>query len=91
MPLGSESTLGLAGPNGTPEIAELPAPADPAGGTSWANVCDGKITDSATKRTSVELRGINVTPKGHGSNHHVGSVFPRAKVWIFFLSVVLRE
>jgi hypothetical protein len=26
MPLGSESTLGLAGPNGTPLIAELPVP-----------------------------------------------------------------
>jgi hypothetical protein len=25
-PLGSESTLGLAGPNGTPLIAELPVP-----------------------------------------------------------------
>jgi hypothetical protein len=36
MPLGSLSTLGLAGPNGTPLIAELPAPADPAGGVSCA-------------------------------------------------------
>ena len=36
MPLGSESTLGLAGPNGTPLIGELPAPADPAGGVSCA-------------------------------------------------------
>ena len=34
MPLGSDRTLGLAGPNGTPLIAELPAPADPAGGVS---------------------------------------------------------
>jgi hypothetical protein len=34
MPLGSERTLGLAGPYGTPLIAELPAPADPAGGVS---------------------------------------------------------
>ena len=34
MPLGSDSTLGLAGPNGMPDIAELPAPAEPAGGTS---------------------------------------------------------
>ncbi len=36
IPLGSDSTLGLAGPNGTPDIAELPAPADPAGGVSCA-------------------------------------------------------
>jgi hypothetical protein len=91
MPLGSESTLGLAGPNGTPEIAELPAPADPAGGTSCANVSDGKIRPSARKRTSVELRGINVTPEGHASNDHVGRAFLRVKVWTFFLSVVLRE
>lgn len=32
MPLGSLSTRGLAGPNGTPLIGESPAPADPAGG-----------------------------------------------------------
>lgn len=38
MPLGSLSTLGLAGPAGMPLIAELPAPADPAGGTSCATV-----------------------------------------------------
>jgi hypothetical protein len=38
IPLGSLSTLGLAGPNGTPLIAELPAPADPAGGTSCASL-----------------------------------------------------
>jgi hypothetical protein len=36
MPLGSLSTLGLAGPNGTPLIGELPAPADPASGVSCA-------------------------------------------------------
>jgi hypothetical protein len=36
MPLGSLSTLGLAEPKGTPLIAELPAPADPAGGVSCA-------------------------------------------------------
>jgi hypothetical protein len=33
-PLGSESALGLAGPNGTPLMAVLPAPAVPAGGVS---------------------------------------------------------
>ena len=31
MPLGSLSTLELAGPKGTPLIGALPAPADPAG------------------------------------------------------------
>ena len=36
VPLGSLSTLGLAGPNGTPLIGVLPAPAVPAGGTSCA-------------------------------------------------------
>jgi hypothetical protein len=39
MPLGSERDLGLAGPNGTPLIGELPAPADPAGGVSCAKAC----------------------------------------------------
>jgi hypothetical protein len=41
MPLGSLSTRGLAGPNGTPLIAELPAPADPAGGVSCAYALAG--------------------------------------------------
>src|SRR5258708_34031053 len=63
MPLGSESTLGLAGPNGTPLIAELPAPADPAGGVSCAKACAGKIRlPSAKARTSAELRDIQVSP-----------------------------
>jgi hypothetical protein len=38
MPLGSLSTLGLAGPAGMPLIAELPAPADPACGVNCASV-----------------------------------------------------
>jgi hypothetical protein len=63
MPLGSESTLGLAGPNGTPLIAELPAPADPAGGVNCAKACAGKIRlPSAKARTSAELRDIQVSP-----------------------------
>ena len=63
MPLGSESTLGLAGPNGTPLIAELPAPADPAGGVSCAKARAGKIRlPSAKARTSAELRDIRVSP-----------------------------
>jgi hypothetical protein len=66
MPLGSESALGLAGPNGTPLIAELPAPADPAGGVSCAKACADTITlPSANARTSAELRDIEVSPGPH--------------------------
>jgi hypothetical protein len=65
MPLGSESTLGLAGPNGTPLIAELPAPADPAGGVNCAKACTGTIRlPSAKARTSAELRDIQGLSKG---------------------------
>jgi hypothetical protein len=76
MPLGSESTLGLAGPNGTPLIAELPAPADPAGGVSCAKACVGTISPPSAKmsakmsaktgakaKTSAELRDIQVSPE----------------------------
>ena len=62
MPLGSESTLGLAGPNGTPDIDELPAPAEPAGGVNCANALAGTAKASATKRTSAGLRDIEVSP-----------------------------
>jgi len=58
MPLGSASERGLAGPNGTPEIAELPAPAEPAGGVSWANAVAGAARPSATNRTSAGRRDI---------------------------------
>jgi hypothetical protein len=58
MPLGSESALGLAGPNGTPDIDELPAPAEPAGGVNCANAFAGTIEASATKRTSAGLLDI---------------------------------
>ena len=64
MPLGSDSDLGLAGPNGTPDIDELPAPAEPAGGVNCANALAGTIRASATKRTSVGLRDIEVSPGG---------------------------
>ena len=62
MPLGSLSTLGLAGPNGTPLIGELPAPADPAGGVSCADALPGatKLPSSRT-RTSIELRNIDLS------------------------------
>jgi hypothetical protein len=65
IPLGSLSALGLAGPNGTPLIAELPAPADPAGGVSCASVtpCANVLGDTiklASKRlrTTAEVRDI---------------------------------
>src|SRR4029450_10096656 len=64
MPLGSESALGLAGPNGTPDIAELPAPAEPASGVNCANALAGAIRASAVKRTSAGLRDIEVSPGG---------------------------
>ena len=63
MPLGSESALGLAGPNGTPDIDELPAPAEPAGGVNCANDFVGTIKASATKRANAGLRNIEVSPE----------------------------
>lgn len=81
MPLGSESTLGLAGPNGTPLIAELPAPADPAGGVSCAKACAGKIRlPSAKTRTSAELRDIQVSPGGCTFNDGSRARVPASKV-----------
>lgn len=66
MPLGSESALGLAGPNGTPLIGELPAPADPAGGVNCAKARAGTIRQpSAKARTSAELGDIQVSPGLH--------------------------
>jgi hypothetical protein len=56
MPLGSLSTRGLAGPNGTPLIGALPAPADPAGGVSCAYALpDATKLPSSTMRTRTEL------------------------------------
>jgi hypothetical protein len=61
MPLGSLSALGLAGPNGTPLIGVLPAPADPAGGVSCANALAGAIKlPSNSTRTSIKLRDIEL-------------------------------
>ena len=66
MPLGSERTLGLAGPYGTPLIAELPAPADPAGGVSCAKACPGRYKLPSTARTSAVMRDI--WPSGNFNN-----------------------
>jgi hypothetical protein len=66
MPLGSLSTLGLAGPNGTPLIGVLPAPADPAGGVSCANALPGATklprirTRTSTKWRDIELSELQV-------------------------------
>jgi hypothetical protein len=92
MPLGSESTLGLAGPNGTPLIAELPAPADPAGGVSCAKARAGKIRlPSAKARTSAELRDIRVSPATvpstmiWGARSRSGSIYTELEVFGVYL------
>jgi len=78
MPLGSERALGLAGPYGTPLIAELPAPADPAGGVSCAKACPGRYRLPRTARTRAVMRDI--LPSGScTSNDNVGRVSPRAR------------
>jgi hypothetical protein len=76
MPLGSERTLGLAGPYGTPLIAELPAPADPAGGVSCAKACPGRYKLPSTARTSAVMRDI--WPSGN-FNNKVSRGFPQAR------------
>src|SRR6266481_283671 len=76
MPLKSERTLGLAGPYGTPLIAELPAPADPAGGVSCAKACPGRYKLPSTARTSAVMRDI--WPSGN-FNNKVSRGFPLAR------------
>ena len=76
MPLGSERTLGLAGPNGTPLIGELPAPADPAGGVSCAKACPGRYRLPSTARTSAVMRDLR--PSGN-FNKKVSREFPQAR------------
>ena len=76
MPLGSDSDLGLAGPYGTPDIAELPAPAEPAGGVNCANAPVGATRADATRRRSAGLRTIGSSP-GEPCNDHVVRAFPR--------------
>ena len=83
IPLGSESTEGLAGPNGTPEIAELPAPAEPAGGTNCAKAlgASGPVSASETAMapTSAEVRDIGGLSMGTRCNGDVGRAFPDGK------------
>jgi len=75
MPLGSEALLGLAGPYGTPLMAEGPAPADPADGANWAKACPGSHRLPSTVSTSANVRDIGSS----GSfNKDVSCAFPRA-------------
>jgi hypothetical protein len=71
MPLGSLSTLGLAGPNGTPLIAELPAPADPAGGVSCAYALAGATKLPSSRISTGELQDIE-SFRGWSANHDAG-------------------
>src|SRR5262245_6742751 len=77
MPLGSDSDLGLAGPNGTPEMAELPAPAEPAGGVNCANAPAGASRTDATSQTKARLRSITGSLEQYRSNDHIACGFPR--------------
>jgi hypothetical protein len=86
MPLGSERTLGLAGPNGTPLIGELPAPADPAGGVSCAKACPDRHKLPSTERTSTVMRDIR--PSGN-FNNKVSRGFPQARRSTSFCDVRL--
>jgi hypothetical protein len=61
MPLGSDIVGLLAGPGGTPEIDELPAPAEPAGGTCARNDSGASTT---SKATNGHARIIDVFSKG---------------------------
>jgi hypothetical protein len=61
-PLGLYTVGLLAGPAGMPEIAELPAPADPAGGVSCASDDAGDKTTSNRARTAGP-RSIDVSFK----------------------------
>jgi hypothetical protein len=62
MPLGLYTVGLLAGPAGMPDIAELPAPAEPAGGVSCARDDAGESTTSKRARTAGP-RCIDVSSK----------------------------
>ena len=76
MPLGSDRTRGLAGPYGTPLIAELPAPADPAAGVSCAEACPGRYKLPSTASTSAVMRDMRPSWK---FNDEVSRAFPAGK------------
>ena len=78
MPLGSERALGLAGPNGTPLIGELPAPADPAGGVSCANDWPERYRLPSTARARAVMRDICDTSDGYvGGVRHASQFAPK--------------
>ena len=83
MPLGSERTRGLAGPYGTPLIAELPAPADPAGGVSCAKDCPGRYKLPSKASTTV-MRDMRPS---WNFNDDVSRGFPAGKTVHFALYV----
>jgi hypothetical protein len=62
MPLGLYTVGLLAGPGGMPEIDELPAPAEPAGGVSWAHDDAGESATSKRAATG-NTRTIEVFSK----------------------------
>ena len=83
MPLGSPTTLGLAGPYGMPLIAELPAPADPAGGGNCAHALAGNMRlPSSRMRTSAEWLDIK-SPERCNSNPDVRRRFPVCSLPVF--------
>jgi len=57
-------------------MAEGPAPADPAGGVSWAKACPGRTRLPSTASTSANVRDIR--PSG-SFNKDVSRVFPWAR------------
>jgi hypothetical protein len=67
-----------------PLIAELPAPAEPAGGGNCANALPGTIRlASIAKRTSAEWPDIETPGKDCGHNVYVGRTFRRLKAPAF--------
>jgi hypothetical protein len=64
MPLGSYTVLLLAGPAGMPEIAELPAPAEPASGVVCASDNAGENTTNRPRARTADLRSIEVSFRG---------------------------
>jgi hypothetical protein len=66
-----------------PLIAELPAPADPAGGGNCAHALAGKIRlPSSKKPTSAEWLDIK-SPERCNPNPHVGSLSPVCSLPVF--------
>ena len=80
MPLGSYTVGLLAGPGGMPEIAELPAPADPAGGVSCASDDAGKSTTS--RATTCNKRIIDFFSKENPATLDDISYPVRRSLWI---------